>query len=148
MAGRFVFLYIPPNARRLPPPAPNTRVGILVNLGGYAGTSKSADVFALRPAPVAVSYMGFPGTMGSVEMVDYILADGTVIPPDLRRFYSEKVGIVVRARVVQQDSPCSTNLKAMQLLSRCVLFRACVRAEEQAGRGRQRHAFSVRFACN
>lgn len=35
--------------------------------------------------------MGFPGTMGSVEMVDYILADRTVIPPDLRGFYSEKV---------------------------------------------------------
>lgn len=74
----------------------------MVNLGGYAGTAKSADVFALRPAPVAVSYMGFPGTMGSVEMVDYILADGTVIPPDLRRFYSEKVGDV-RARVDQNS---------------------------------------------
>lgn len=75
-----------------PAPSPvNARVGILVNLGGYAGTAKSADIFALRPAPVAVSYMGFPGTMGSVEMVDYILADGVVIPPDLKRFYSEKV---------------------------------------------------------
>lgn len=63
----------------------------MVNLGGYAGTIKSADIFALRPAPVAVSYMGFPGTMGSAEMVDYILADRTVIPPNLRRFYSEKV---------------------------------------------------------
>ncbi|CAN0440776.1 unnamed protein product, partial [Scytosiphon promiscuus] len=67
------------------------RIGVLVNLGGYAGTIKSADIFALRPAPVAVSYMGFPGTMGSAEMVDYILADRTVIPPNLRHFYSEKV---------------------------------------------------------
>ncbi|CAB1106042.1 GT41 [Ectocarpus sp. CCAP 1310/34] len=66
-------------------------VGVLVNLGGYAGTVKSADIFALRPAAVAVSYMGFPGTMGSSEMVDYILADAVVVPPDLRRFYSEKV---------------------------------------------------------
>lgn len=53
--------------------------------------AKSADIFALRPAAVAVSYMGFPGTMGSAEMVDYILADGVVIPPEMRRFYSEKV---------------------------------------------------------
>ncbi|CBJ28382.1 UDP-N-acetylglucosamine--peptide N-acetylglucosaminyltransferase, family GT41 [Ectocarpus siliculosus] len=66
-------------------------VGVLVNLGGYAGTVKSADIFALRPAAVAVSYMGFPGTMGSSEMVDYILADAVVVPPELRRFYSEKV---------------------------------------------------------
>ncbi|CAN0412353.1 unnamed protein product, partial [Ectocarpus sp. 13 AM-2016] len=67
------------------------RVGVLVNLGGYAGTVKSADIFALRPAAVAVSYMGFPGTMGSSEMMDYILADAVVVPPNLRRFYSEKV---------------------------------------------------------
>ena len=72
--------------------APKTNsICVLVNLNGYAGTAKSADLFALRPAPVAVSYMGFPGTMGSLEMVDYILADGVVIPAEKRSFYSEKV---------------------------------------------------------
>lgn len=74
-----------------PPTPPNISVGVLVNLGGYAGTAKSADIFALRPAAIAVSYMGFPGTMGSREMVDYILADGVVIPPNMRGYYSEKV---------------------------------------------------------
>lgn len=67
-------------------------MGVLVNLNGYAGTAKSADIFALGPAAVAVSYMGFPGTMGSADMVDYLLADGVVIPTELRRFYAEKVG--------------------------------------------------------
>eukprot|EP00904_Undaria_pinnatifida_P003604 jgi/Undpi1/13244/HiC_scaffold_8.g02906.m1 len=66
-------------------------VGVLVNLNGYAGTAKSADIFALGPAAVAVSYMGFPGTMGSSDMVDYVLADGIVIPKEMRRFYAEKV---------------------------------------------------------
>ena len=39
-----------------------------------------------------MSYMGFPGTMGSADMVDYVLADGVVIPTELRHFYAEKVG--------------------------------------------------------
>ncbi|CAM9288553.1 unnamed protein product, partial [Laminaria digitata] len=72
-------------------PADTDRVGVLVNLNGYAGTAKSADIFALGPAAVAVSYMGFPGTMGSGDMVDYVLADGVVIPTEMRRFYAEKV---------------------------------------------------------
>lgn len=70
-----------------------SRVSILVNLNGYAGTAKSADIFARRPASVAVSYMGFPGTMGSSELVDYILADGVVIPLELRQYYTEKVHV-------------------------------------------------------
>lgn len=69
-------------------------ISILVNLNGYAGTARSADIFALRPAPIAVSYMGFPGSMGSRDIVDYILADDVVIPPHLNQFYSEKVGDV------------------------------------------------------
>lgn len=62
-----------------------------MNLNGYAGTARSADIFALRPADVAISYMGFPGTLGSAELVDYILADRVVIPRELRRYYDEKV---------------------------------------------------------
>lgn len=64
---------------------------MLVNLNGYAGAARSADIFALRPAAIAVSYMGFPGSMGCRDMVDYILADGVVIPSEMRRYYSEKV---------------------------------------------------------
>lgn len=69
----------------------------MVNLNGYAGTAKSADIFALRPAVVSIGYMGFPGTMGSAELLDYILADGVVIPTDLRKYYSEKVREVRQA---------------------------------------------------
>ena len=31
---------------------------VLVNLNGYAGTVISAEIFALRPCPIALSYMG------------------------------------------------------------------------------------------
>src|SRR5262249_46099726 len=47
-------------------------------------------VFARRPSPVAVNYLGFPGTMGAPYM-DYILADKIVIPEEQQHHYSEKV---------------------------------------------------------
>ncbi len=64
-------------------------IDIAVNLNGYSGNERTG-VFALRPCPIQVSYMGFPGTMG-VDYIDYILADRTVIPEDQYPFYAEKV---------------------------------------------------------
>src|SRR5690606_32674148 len=61
----------------------------LVTLNGYFG-SERLSIFAHRPAPVQVSYMGFPATLG-LPYIDYILADRIVIPDDERRFYDEQV---------------------------------------------------------
>src|SRR5262249_2267155 len=47
-------------------------------------------IFALRPAPVQVNYLGYPGTMAA-PYIDYLIADTTLIPEDQRRFYSEKI---------------------------------------------------------
>jgi protein O-GlcNAc transferase len=44
----------------------------------------------MRPAPVQVSYLGYPGTSGS-PAIDYIFADEIVIPADQQQYYSEKV---------------------------------------------------------
>ena len=65
------------------------QIDILVNLNGYFGTPRMG-VFARRPAPLQVNYLGFPGTLGSVCM-DYIFADRVVIPPADARFYDESV---------------------------------------------------------
>jgi predicted O-linked N-acetylglucosamine transferase (SPINDLY family) len=48
------------------------------------------DVFAHRPAPLQVNYLGFPGTLGA-PYIDYIIADRIVIPADEEQFYDEKV---------------------------------------------------------
>jgi predicted O-linked N-acetylglucosamine transferase (SPINDLY family) len=66
-----------------------TEIDILVNLNGYFGKHRM-DVFAQRPAPLQVNYLGFPGTLGASYM-DYILADDIVIPPDEYRCYDEQV---------------------------------------------------------
>ncbi len=64
-------------------------VDIAVDLMGFTLNSRT-DIFAGRPAPVQVNYLGYPGTMGS-EYYDYIIADKTVIPDDQRAFYAEQV---------------------------------------------------------
>jgi predicted O-linked N-acetylglucosamine transferase (SPINDLY family) len=64
-------------------------IDILVDLNGYYGTTRS-DMFMLRPAPVQVSYMGFPATLGA-PYIDYVLADRIVIPEEERCFYDEQV---------------------------------------------------------
>jgi len=64
-------------------------IDIAVDLGGHTSNSRT-DIFALRPAPLQVNYLGYTGTMGA-DYMDYILADRHVIPESDRAFYSEKV---------------------------------------------------------
>ena len=62
---------------------------IAVDLMGFTGECRSF-IFAQRPAPVQVNYLGFAGTMGA-PYIDYILADPTVIPEQQHRHYAEKI---------------------------------------------------------
>lgn len=64
-------------------------VDIAVDLAGFTSDSRS-DIFAQRPAPVQVNYLGYPGTLGTRYM-DYIVADRHVIPPEHQGFYDERV---------------------------------------------------------
>lgn len=58
-------------------------IHILVNLNGYTRGARN-EVFAARPAPIQMSFMGFAGTLGA-EWCDYLLADETTIPHDTLR---------------------------------------------------------------
>lgn len=64
-------------------------IDILVNLNGYFGEARTG-VFHARPAPVQVSYLGYPGTMGA-DYMDYLIADKTLIQERDRQFYQEKI---------------------------------------------------------
>lgn len=64
-------------------------IDILIDLKGYTGQSR-ARIFAYRPAPIQVNYLGYPGTMG-VDFIDYIISDSIIIPTEMKRFYSEKI---------------------------------------------------------
>jgi predicted O-linked N-acetylglucosamine transferase (SPINDLY family) len=69
--------------------ARNLNVDIAVDLSGYTYASRPG-IFALRAAPVQVSYLGYLGTMGS-GYIDYIVADRTVVTPASESHYSEKI---------------------------------------------------------
>lgn len=64
-------------------------IDVLVDLKGYTGESRP-EILALRPAPVQVNYLGYPGTMGA-PFIDFIIADGTLIPPGDEPGYGETV---------------------------------------------------------
>ena len=64
-------------------------IDIVVDLKGYTADSRMG-IFAHRPAPVQVSYLGYPGTTGA-PYFDYVIADRHVIPAEHFADYSEQV---------------------------------------------------------
>jgi predicted O-linked N-acetylglucosamine transferase (SPINDLY family) len=64
-------------------------IDILVDVNGHTRFARTA-VFARRPAPIQVNWLGFPGTMGS-PFHQYVIADDFIIPPQSELYYSENV---------------------------------------------------------
>lgn len=65
------------------------QVDILIDLKGYTRGSRPM-IPALRPAPVQVSYLGYPATMGA-DFIDYILVDRFVVDDAEQAGFSEKL---------------------------------------------------------
>lgn len=65
------------------------KVDILVDLKGFTFNSRM-EILVYRPAPVQVSYLGYPGTCGA-EFHDYIIADPVVIPKENAPCFHEKI---------------------------------------------------------
>jgi protein O-GlcNAc transferase len=64
-------------------------IDIAVDLKGHTLGARPR-IFALRPAPVQVSFLGYPGTLGA-SFMDYIVADRIVIPESDQGHYDEAV---------------------------------------------------------
>lgn len=64
-------------------------IDILIDLKGYTQNTRS-DILALRPAPIQVNFLGYPGTMG-VEFIDYLVTDDFITPPEAAVDYSESL---------------------------------------------------------
>lgn len=66
-------------------------IHILINLNGYTRGAKN-EVFAARPVPIQMSFMGFAGTLGA-EWCDYLYADETAIPQATLRPWRNNVNL-------------------------------------------------------
>jgi len=64
-------------------------VDIAVDLKGLTLDCRPG-IFAHRPVPIQVSYLGYPGTMGA-DFIDYVIADAIVLPLDQQPFWTEKI---------------------------------------------------------
>jgi len=67
----------------------NVELDIAIDLNGLS-TDMRIGIFAYRIAPVQINFLGYPGTIGA-SYYDYIIADKTVIPEELKKFYTEKI---------------------------------------------------------
>ena len=65
------------------------QIDILFDLNGHTEGSR-LDVFALNPAPVQITYMGYPNTTG-LKSMHYRLTDNISDHPDTMQPYSEKL---------------------------------------------------------
>ena len=63
-------------------------IDILIDLQGQTSGAR-ASILSYRPAPVQISYLGFPGPAALPE-VDYVLADSYVLPPELEPYFTEQ----------------------------------------------------------
>jgi protein O-GlcNAc transferase len=67
----------------------NDGINILINLNGYTKGARN-EIFALQPAPIQASYMGFCGTLAA-DYIQYMIADPIVIPKEFRDGYTESI---------------------------------------------------------
>src|SRR5262249_22944090 len=63
-------------------------IEVLIDLNGYTTHARS-ELFALKPAPVQMHWLGYLGTLGA-PWYDFVLTDRFAAPPELQRHFSER----------------------------------------------------------
>ncbi len=64
-------------------------IDILVDLAGHTRGGR-LELFAMRPAPIQVHYLGYSATIGA-DFIDYLITDRRQVPPENEKYFHEKL---------------------------------------------------------
>ena len=64
-------------------------IDVLFDLNGYTEKNR-IDIFAKQPAPIQISYIGYPNTVGSSEIMQYRITDRIADPSTSNQWFAEK----------------------------------------------------------
>lgn len=64
-------------------------IDILFDLSAHTGDNR-LDTFVLKPAPIQISYCGYPNSSG-IRSMDYRITDGICDSPDSQKYFQEKL---------------------------------------------------------
>jgi len=78
-------------------------IDILIELMGHTRENR-LGICAFRPAPIQISYLGYPGTTGA-DFIDYLIADEIVIPPQDKIHYREEIIYLPNCFMVADQAP-------------------------------------------
>jgi len=68
-------------------------IDILVDLTGFTQDGR-IEISGMRPAPLLVSWLGYPGTLGHERLADYVIGDAIVTPPSSAHDFSETLALM------------------------------------------------------
>ncbi|MGF1547867.1 MAG: tetratricopeptide repeat protein [Thiotrichales bacterium] len=91
-------------------------IDILVDLSGHTGGNR-LNAFALRPAPVQVTWLGYCDTTGC-DAIDYVIMDATTVPPEGRKYFSETVVYLPQTRLTYTAPETTPEVAALPARTR------------------------------
>lgn len=106
-------------------------IDILVDLNGYTGNSRP-EIFAAKPAPIQVNYLGNPGTLGSTSF-QYIITNKTLTPPEQETSLTEKCIFLPNCHQVindKQSVPYHSNINCLSNSKRSFTYCCFNRVEK------------------
>ncbi len=98
-------------------------IDILIDLSGHTANNR-LPVFAWKPAPIQVSWLGYFATTG-VAAMDYFVADPWTLPPDQEVFFTEKVWRLPETRLCFTPPNANLDVNALPALSNSYITFGC-----------------------
>jgi predicted O-linked N-acetylglucosamine transferase (SPINDLY family) len=99
-------------------------IDILIDLAGHTGGNR-IGAFTYQPAPVQVSYLGYPNTTG-LKTVQYRLTDAMIDPPEQTPYYTEQLVRIPQVWCCYQPPADAPDVSPLPCLKNGFITFACM----------------------